>query len=107
MAAAGQVIIAGTCGYCKVWRGMRPLAWVWIAHSKSLVSIYAHIGDGKLASQPKWRVSVGDFVAAGQLIAFVGSTGNVTGPHLHLSLLSNGKYSCIHKYLPGGTCPAH
>jgi murein DD-endopeptidase MepM/ murein hydrolase activator NlpD len=106
-AAAGQVIVAGTCNYCKVWKGMRPLAWVWIAHSKSLVSIYAHIGDGKVASQPKWRVSVGDYVAAGQLIAFVGSTGNVTGPHLHLSLLSNGKYSCIQKYLPGGVCPAH
>ena len=106
-AAAGKVMVAGTCSYCKVWKGMRPLAWIWIAHSKSLVSIYAHIGDGKVASQPKWRVAVGDYVAAGQLIAFVGSTGNVTGPHLHLSLLSSGKYSCIQKYLPGGVCPAH
>ena len=106
-AAAGRVMVAGTCSYCKVWKGMRPLAWVWIAHSKSLVSIYAHIGDGKVASQPKWRVSVGDYVAAGQLIAFVGSSGNVTGPHLHLSLLSNGKYTCIQQYLPGGVCPAY
>jgi murein DD-endopeptidase MepM/ murein hydrolase activator NlpD len=106
-AAGGKVMIAGTCSYCVVWSGMRPLAWVWIAHSKSLVSIYGHVGDGKVSSQPKWRVKAGDIVAAGQLIAFVGSTGNVTGPHLHLSLLQNGKYVCIQKYLPGGACPAY
>ena len=106
-AAAGKVMIAGICSYCVVWKGMRPLAWIWIAHSKSMVSIYGHIGDGKVSSQPKWRVKVGDVVTAGQLIAFVGSTGNVTGPHLHLSLLQNGKYVCIQKYLPGGACSAY
>ena len=106
-AAAGKVMIAGVCSYCVVWKGMRPLAWIWIAHTKSMVSIYAHIGDGKVSSQPKWRVKVGDIVTAGQLIAFVGSTGNVTGPHLHLSLLLNGKYVCIQKYLPGGACSAY
>jgi len=106
-AASGKVMIAGTCSYCVVWKGMRPLAWVWIAHSKSMVSIYAHIGDGSRASEPRWRVKTGDYVSAGQLIAFVGSTGNVTGAHLHLSLLSGGKYVCIQKYLPAGSCPAH
>ena len=106
-AASGKVMIAGICSYCVVWKGMRPLAWIWIAHTKSMVSIYGHIGDGKVSSQPKWRVKAGEFVAAGQLIGFVGSTGNVTGPHLHLSLLQNGKYVCIQKYLPGGACPAY
>ena len=106
-AATGKVMIAGTCSYCVVWRGMRPLAWVWIAHSKSMVSIYGHIGDGSRTSEPRWRVKAGDFVSAGQLIAFVGSTGNVTGPHLHLSLLSGGKYVCIQQYLPAGSCPAN
>uniref|UniRef100_UPI004049812C murein hydrolase activator EnvC family protein n=1 Tax=Candidatus Limnocylindrus sp. TaxID=2802978 RepID=UPI004049812C len=106
-AAAGKVMIAGICSYCTVWKGMRPLARIWIAHSKSMVSIYGHIGDGKVSSQPKWRVKAGDIVAAGQLIGFVGSTGNVTGPHLHLSLLQSGKYVCIQKYLPGGACPAY
>jgi hypothetical protein len=106
-AATGKVMVAGTCAYCVVWKGMRPLAWVWIAHSKSMVSIYAHIGDGSRASEPRWRVKVGDYVTAGQLIAFVGSTGNVTGAHLHLSLLSGGKYVCIQKYLPAGSCPAN
>ena len=106
-AASGKVMIAGICSYCVVWKGMRPLAWIWIAHTKSMVSIYGHIGDGKVPSQPKWRVKAGEYVAAGQLIGFVGSTGNVTGPHLHLSLLQNGKYVCIQKYLPGGACPAY
>jgi murein DD-endopeptidase MepM/ murein hydrolase activator NlpD len=89
-----------------VWKGMRRLAWVWIAHSKSMVSIYGHVGDGSRSSEPRWRVNAGDYVTAGQLIAFVGSTGNVTGPHLHLSMLNGGKYVCIQKYLPGGACPA-
>ena len=106
-AASGKVMIAGICSYCAVWKGMRPLAWIWIAHTKSMVSIYGHIGDGKVSSQPKWRVKAGEYVAAGQLIGFVGSSGNVTGPHLHLSLLQNGKYVCIQKYLPGGACPAY
>jgi len=106
-AASGKVMIAGICSYCVVWKGMRPLAWIWIAHTKSMVSIYGHIGDGKVSSQPKWRVKAGEFVAAGQLIGFVGSTGNVTGPHLHLSLLQNSKYVCIQKYLPGGACSAY
>ena len=106
-AASGKVMIAGICSYCVVWKGMRPLAWIWIAHTKSMVSIYGHIGDGKVSSQPKWRVKAGEYVAAGQLIGFVGSSGNVTGPHLHLSLLQNGKYVCIQKFLPGGACPAY
>ena len=106
-AASGKVMIAGICSYCAVWKGMRPLAWIWIAHTKSMVSIYGHVGDGKVSSQPKWRVKAGEYVAAGQLIGFIGSTGNVTGPHLHLSLLQNGKYVCIQKYLPGGACPAY
>ena len=99
-AAAGKVLIAGICSYCRVWPGMRPLAWVWIAHSSQLITMYGHIGDGQRSSEPRWVVRAGQFVSAGQLIAYVGSTGNVTGPHLHLSALYKGVYVDVRRYLP-------
>lgn len=62
---------------------------VMINHGKSEVdgssymSLYGH------ASQ--LLVSQGERVTKGQTIALVGSTGNSTGPHLHLELYKDGK----------------
>ena len=48
---------------------------IYLDHGEGLVSAYMHLSRAD--------VSVGDTVAKGQVIGRVGSTGRVTGPHLH------------------------
>ncbi|EGO8095174.1 peptidoglycan DD-metalloendopeptidase family protein [Enterococcus faecium] len=52
--------------------------YVTIEHEDGSVALYAH--------QQEYQVKVGDKVKQGQIIGYVGSTGNSTGPHLHLEL---------------------
>jgi len=54
-----------------------------VQHKNGLTSHYGHCHEIKV--QP------GDKVKAGAVIATVGSTGGVTGPHLHFELRSNGE----------------
>ena len=46
-----------------------------IDHGHGVVSRYAH--------NQSILVKLGDYVEVGQLVSTVGSTGQVTGPHLH------------------------
>ena len=54
---------------------------VWIDHGAGLLTMYCHLD--------RIHVRVGQQVKTGELIATVGKTGRVTGPHLHWSVLLN------------------
>lgn len=57
--------------------------YVVINHGGGVATLYAH--------QSSMAVSVGQFVAEGEVIGYVGSTGYSTGPHLHFEVIINGK----------------
>ena len=54
--------------------------YVRIDHGNGISTLYQH------CSSFAEGLSVGDTVQPGQLLAYVGSTGNSTGPHLHLEV---------------------
>ena len=81
--AAGTVIAASYDGsYGKL---------VKVDHGNGVETWYAHTS--------KMYVKVGEQVEAGDVIATVGSTGNSTGPHLHLEIRVNGEHVNPQDYL--------
>ena len=58
--------------------------YVSINHGDGFSSVYMHMTH--------YIVKPGDYVNAGQVIGYVGSTGGSTGPHLHFGIAYNGKY---------------
>lgn len=82
-AAAGVVTYAGykgSYGYMVV-----------ISHGNGIETYYAHCS--------RLYVDAGATVTQGSVIAAVGSTGNSTGPHLHLEVRVNGKAKNPQNYL--------
>ncbi|KQR46340.1 hypothetical protein ASF82_02160 [Frigoribacterium sp. Leaf164] len=73
---------SGTVDYAGSYGGYGN--YVRIAHGGGLSTAYGHIVNGGI------RVSKGQSVVAGQLIALVGSTGNSTGCHLHFETRVSG-----------------
>ena len=57
--------------------------YVTISHGGGVASFYSHVS--------RYLVSVGDTVTRGQVIAYVGTSGYVTGAHLNLNIYENGK----------------
>lgn len=57
-----------------------------IEHPNRMRSYYAHLSA--------YAVKAGDQVTTGQLIGKVGSTGNSTGPHLHMELTKTAAFTC-------------
>jgi len=64
-----------------------------IDHGNGWQSLYAHL-ESRI-------VNCGSFVIRGDIIGYMGSTGNSSGPHLHYELIS-GDYNRVnpHHYLP-------
>ncbi len=73
----GKVIYTGRMGSYGIL--------VKIEHDNGDVTYYAHLSS--------YSVKVGQRVYKGQQIAKSGSTGNVTGPHLHFEIRINGKHT--------------
>lgn len=82
-ASYGTPIYASEDGIVTVaqWSGNYGYL-VKIQHSGGFETRYAHCS--------RFAVSVGDEVKKGDVIAYVGSTGNSTGPHVHLEIRYNG-----------------
>lgn len=72
-AAAGTVIHAG-------WNGGYGNC-VMVNHGNGYTTLYGHMSS--------IAVSYGQSVAMGQVLGYVGSTGNSTGPHLHFEIRSS------------------
>ena len=73
-AASGSVVLLGwTGGYGN---------YTCVAHGGSLSTCYAH--------QSRYGTSMGANVSQGQVIGYVGNTGNSTGAHLHFEVRING-----------------
>jgi murein DD-endopeptidase MepM/ murein hydrolase activator NlpD len=84
-ASAGVVILAlcnSSIGTCDVDGGIDVQGCGWyveILHPRNIVTRYCHMGR-----QP--AVRVGQPVQGGQLLGYVGSSGNSSGPHLHFEV---------------------
>jgi murein DD-endopeptidase MepM/ murein hydrolase activator NlpD len=90
-AAPGRVVTVG-----KPYLAYGDTATVVIiAHGNNFSTLYGHLDD----SRPP-IVSVGQYVQAGQVIAFEGMTGWTTGPHLHFMTIVNGRAVDPLPYLP-------
>lgn len=94
--AGGRVVFAdpykGYGNLVVVEHGVFPSK---VTHSKS-ITLTSHYGHCR-----KLRVQPGMQVSAGQILATVGSTGLVSGPHLHFEVREDGDAVDPLKYLPG------
>src|SRR6185503_4919074 len=88
-AACGTVSLAGQqSGYGNI---------VCITHTSQFSTCYAHLS--------RFGTSTGAHVQQGQVIGYVGCTGNCTGPHLHFETRVGGVARNPTQYLGGAAMP--
>ncbi len=92
---SGSPIIASRSGYVSIasYEAGGAGNYVQINHGDGYRSIYMHMTH--------YIVSVGQYVEAGQVIGYMGTTGGSTGVHLHFGISYNGTYvnPCNFMYL--------
>ncbi|MFH9135111.1 peptidoglycan DD-metalloendopeptidase family protein [Streptomyces sp. NPDC017524] len=94
-AAVGTAVKAVADGKVAMAKSGGPYGnHILLNHGGGLTSLYAHLNS--------ILASVGDNVKRGQKIGTVGSTGNSSGPHLHLEARVNGRAVDPMTYLSGG-----
>jgi len=82
-AAHGANIVASESGTVIASRYGPGLGYyVTIAHGNGLQTLYGHNSSN--------AVNVGDTVSRGQVVGYVGSSGNATTPHVHFEVFVNG-----------------
>ncbi len=83
IAAAAGIIIGKIDGNPHTNCSFNSDQWnaVYLQHSDGSVTWYGHMKNGSLT--PK---NIGAFVAKGEYLGVVGSSGNSTGPHLHFEV---------------------
>ena len=84
-APKGTPIYASRSGYINVATYHETAGYyITINHQDGYTSVYMHMTH--------YVVKRGEYVKAGQLVGYVGSTGRSTGPHLHFGIHKNGTY---------------
>lgn len=98
VAAAPGVIINKTDGNPDRSCTFNSNKWnaVYVRHADGSIAWYGHLKAGSVT--PK---AIGETVVTGDYLGLVGSSGNSTGPHLHLEL-HDATYQLIDPY--AGTC---
>ncbi len=92
VAPKGTPIYASRSGYVTIATYHSTAGnYVTLNHQDGFTSVYMHMTHDV--------VSVGEYVKAGELIGYVGSTGRSTGYHLHFGIAYNGEYVNPMKYI--------
>lgn len=87
VAGAAGIIVYKSDGNFDRNCGFNSGNWnaVYVQHADGSVAWYGHLKNGSLTTK-----AVGEAVASGEYLGIVGSSGNSTGPHLHLEIYDSG-----------------